>query len=64
MISHATTAELADAAGTINRLLAAGRLRSRATETLPLSAAADVHRRLEQAGPHGGRVVLRPGLDA
>ncbi|MBC2866858.1 zinc-binding dehydrogenase [Streptomyces mexicanus] len=63
VISHATTAELAEAAVTINRLLAAGRLRPRATETLPLSATADVHRRMEQGELHGRRVVLRPDLD-
>nr|WP_308436807.1 zinc-binding dehydrogenase [Streptomyces poonensis] len=48
VISHATTAELAEAAGTINRLLASGRLRSRATEVLPLSAAAEAHERMER----------------
>lgn len=59
VISHATSAELADAARSINRLLAAGRLRPRSLETLPLSAAADVHRRMESGELHGTRVVLR-----
>ncbi|MEU5100203.1 NADPH:quinone reductase [Streptomyces sp. NPDC020996] len=58
VISHATTAELAEAAGTINRLLASGRLRSRATEVLPLSAAAEAHERMEKGQLHGKRVVL------
>ncbi|WP_329221254.1 NADPH:quinone reductase [Streptomyces sp. NBC_01485] len=64
VISRATTAELADAARTLNRLLARGRLRSRAVEEAPLSAAAEVHARLERGQLHGRRVVLRPGLDA
>ncbi|MER5972464.1 NADPH:quinone reductase [Streptomyces sp. NPDC002055] len=64
VISRATTAELADAAHTVNRLLAQGRLRSREVEEAPLSAAADVHARLERGQLHGRRVVLRPGLDA
>ncbi|MGP2441052.1 NADPH:quinone reductase [Streptomyces sp. JW3] len=64
VISHATGAELAEAAGTLNRLLAAGRLRPRSTETLPLSAAAEVHRRMERGELHGRRVLLLPHLDA
>ncbi|MGW2539984.1 zinc-binding dehydrogenase, partial [Kitasatospora sp. NPDC001574] len=62
VISHARTDELAEAAGTINRLLAAGRLRARALENLPLDAAAETHRRLEKGGLNGRRVVLRPDL--
>ncbi|WP_171169711.1 NADPH:quinone reductase [Streptomyces sp. I05A-00742] len=58
VISHATSAELAEAAVTINRLLAAGRLRPRALERRPLSAAAEVHRRMEEGELHGKRVVL------
>ncbi|MFE3827916.1 NADPH:quinone reductase [Streptomyces sp. NPDC059092] len=64
VISRATSAELADAARTVNRLLARGRLRSRAVEEAPLSAAAEVHARLEGGHLHGRRVVLRPDLDA
>ena len=60
VISHATTAELAEAAGAINRLLAAGLLRPRDVETAPLSATAEVHARLERGELHGKRVVLRP----
>jgi NADPH:quinone reductase-like Zn-dependent oxidoreductase len=60
VISHATAAELAEAAGTINRLLAAGRLRPRATVELPLSATAEAHRMIEAGQLHGRRVVLRP----
>jgi len=59
VISQATTAELAAAARTINRLLAAGRLRPRTTDTLPLADAAEAHRRLEAGALHGRRVVLR-----
>lgn len=61
VISHATTTELAEAATTVNRLLSAGRLRPRTLETLPLSAAADVHRRMESGGLRGRRTVLRTG---
>jgi NADPH:quinone reductase-like Zn-dependent oxidoreductase len=60
VISHASTAELADASGTINRLLAAGRLRARTTEIRPLSAAAETHERMERGHLRGRRVVLRP----
>lgn len=47
VISHATTAELADAARTINRLLPTGRLHTRPVRTLPLRDAADAHRMIE-----------------
>lgn len=59
-ISHATTAELAEAAAATNDLLAAGALRPRAVEYHPLSAAAQTHRRMERGELHGRRVVLRP----
>ncbi|MFE5602442.1 NADPH:quinone reductase [Streptomyces coelicoflavus] len=61
VISHATTAELADAARAINRLLADGRLRPRAVEPATLADAARTHRRIEDGELHGRRVVLRPG---
>ncbi|MER8105571.1 NADPH:quinone reductase [Kitasatospora sp. NPDC094016] len=64
VISHATSTELAEAAVGINRLLAAGRLRPLAVETLPLSAAAEVHGRMERGELHGRRVVLRPDARA
>ncbi|MPY54022.1 NADPH:quinone reductase [Streptomyces acidicola] len=57
-ISHADTAQLADAARGINGLLLSGRLRPRATEVLPLSAAAEAHRRLGEGKVHG-KLVLR-----
>ncbi|WP_433064208.1 alcohol dehydrogenase catalytic domain-containing protein [Dactylosporangium sp. CS-033363] len=60
VISHATTAELAEAAAAVNRHLAAGHLRSRATLDLPLSETAEVHRMLERGDLHGRRVVLHP----
>ncbi|MGW1199188.1 NADPH:quinone reductase [Streptomyces sp. NPDC002536] len=59
-ISQATTSELAEAAAAINRLMAAGLLRPRAVEVLPLSAAAEAHRRIE-AGEVRGKLVLRVG---
>ncbi|WBB64778.1 NADPH:quinone reductase [Streptomyces sp. WMMC500] len=57
-VSHATAAELAEAAVVINRLLATGALRPPATETLPLSDTAGAHRRLESGGVRG-KLVLR-----
>ncbi|GAA2357022.1 NADPH:quinone reductase [Dactylosporangium salmoneum] len=60
VISHASTAELAEAAVTINRLLAAGRLRPRATLELPLAQTAEAHRMIERGELHGRRAVLRP----
>ncbi|MFF5444597.1 NADPH:quinone reductase [Streptomyces sp. NPDC012888] len=62
VISHATTVELAHAASSINRLLAAKQLRPRAIETLPLSEAAEAHRRMERGELHGKRVVLRTDI--
>lgn len=59
VISHATVSELASAAGAINDLLVDGVLRPRAVEELPLSAAADTHRRMELGQLHGRRTVLR-----
>ncbi|WP_036322738.1 NADPH:quinone reductase [Microbispora sp. ATCC PTA-5024] len=61
VISHATSAELAEAAAALNRLLAAGRLRPRSTESLPLSEAAAAHRRMENGELHGRRLILLPG---
>ncbi|MGW6445737.1 NADPH:quinone reductase [Lentzea sp. NPDC055074] len=60
VISHATTDELAGAASAINRLLAAGALASRRTETVPLSAMAAAHRRMEKGDLRGSRLVVRP----
>lgn len=59
VISRASVADLADAATFINQLLAAGSLTANVTEELPLSATADVHRRVE-ANDVRGRVILRP----
>ncbi|MFT2020529.1 NADPH:quinone reductase [Streptomyces sp. 796.1] len=63
VISHATTAELAEAARSVGTLLARGGLRPRELEHEPLSAAAKTHTRLERGELHGRRVVLRPDLD-
>ncbi|MGW3176256.1 NADPH:quinone reductase [Streptomyces sp. NPDC001153] len=62
VISHATSDELAGAAAYINDLLGRGALRPRGIEVLPLSAAADVHARMEKGELHGRRVVLRTDL--
>ncbi|MFF7729219.1 NADPH:quinone reductase [Streptomyces sp. NPDC008001] len=59
VISHATTAELAEAAGAVGRLLGAGLLRPRAVEELPLADAAEAHRRMERGELRGRRLVLR-----
>lgn len=60
VISHATVAELADAANHLNPLLAKGTLTPREIEEHPLSAAAETHKRLEQGALHGRRAILRP----
>ncbi len=60
VISHATTAELAEAAGLVNRMLAAGRVAPREVVALPLSAVGEAHRMLEQGELRGRRVVIRP----
>lgn len=56
VISRATIAELAAAAGTVNRLLPRG-LRSRRTVTVPLDGTAEAYRRLE-AGEQRARVII------
>ncbi|MER7444910.1 NADPH:quinone reductase [Micromonospora avicenniae] len=58
VISHATVAELTEAAGMVNRMLAAGRLAPRETVPLSLSAVADAHRMLEEGELRGRRVVI------
>jgi len=58
VISNASVAELAGAAERINQLLAAGILDPGPVETLPLSAAAEAHRRLESGAARGRRLVL------
>ncbi|NHI07157.1 oxidoreductase [Streptomyces sp. KO7888] len=57
-ITGASVGELAEAAARVNELLAAGRLRPRATTVLPLSATGEAHRMLESGQLHGRRVVL------
>jgi NADPH:quinone reductase-like Zn-dependent oxidoreductase len=59
VLSRATSAQLADAAALINRMLADGTLTTRITERLPLSQTAAVHGRIE-AGDVDGRIVLYP----
>jgi NADPH:quinone reductase-like Zn-dependent oxidoreductase len=58
VISHASTAQLAAAAAVINDLLTRNRLRPRAVETLPLSATAEAHTRMERGELHGRRLLL------
>ena len=60
VISNATVAELAAAADRINQLLADGALTPRRVETMPLSAMADAHARLEEGRVRGVRLVVRP----
>ncbi|MCP2292059.1 NADPH:quinone reductase [Nocardia amikacinitolerans] len=58
VISRATSAQLRDAAAVINRHLLDGALRPRSIDLLPLSAAAEAHRRIETERLHGTRLVL------
>ncbi|HEY5834411.1 NADPH:quinone reductase [Streptomyces sp.] len=60
VISHASVAELAQAAAMANRFLAGGHLKPRRIEEMPLGAAGEAHRRLEAGEFHGRRIVLRP----
>lgn len=60
-ISQASSAELAEAAVTINHLLADGRLRPRIAAVLPLSETGEAHRRVETGETHGRRMILRTG---
>lgn len=60
VITAADADELAEAAVTINRMLAAQRIVPRITEVMPLSRAAEAHQRVE-SGQVRGRLVLRPG---
>lgn len=59
-ISNATTVELAVAAARVNQLVATGALRPAAVQELPLSDAAEAHRRLASGEARGTRLVLRP----
>ncbi|MER7893834.1 NADPH:quinone reductase [Micromonospora sp. NPDC094482] len=59
-ISRATVAELAEAAGLVNQLLADGRLAPREILPLPLSATGEAHRMLERGELRGRRAVIRP----
>ncbi|QNP74074.1 NADPH:quinone reductase [Streptomyces roseirectus] len=63
VISHATTGQLAEAAVTVNRLVAAGRLTPRHIERVPLSEMADAHLRMEKGELRGRRLIVRPDLD-
>ncbi len=58
-VTDATTEELAESARQINQALSAGTLRGKIGLRLPLSQAAEAHRRLEQ-GKLFGKIVLEP----
>lgn len=62
VISNASVADLAEAATTLNALLAEGVLRSRIRARLPLGEAATAHRLLEHQVPEDppGRIVVIP----
>ncbi|MBQ1027978.1 NADPH:quinone reductase [Micromonospora sp. C95] len=60
VISRATTAELAAAAGTVNRMLLAGELAPRGMVRMPLSGVAEAHRMIEQGELRGRRAVITP----
>lgn len=60
-ISNASVDDLSRAADAINRLLTAGRLRSRIATTYPLSEATGAHLEME-TGRHRGRIVVTPDV--
>lgn len=60
VISNASVADLAAAAGVINRLLAAGALPARVAAVLPLSDARHAHEMIEAGELSARRVVLVP----
>lgn len=60
VISNAGLDELADGATIINQHLAAGTLRAHIAEVLPLSQAAEAHRRVERGQVSGARLILHP----
>ncbi len=57
VISRASAAQLAEAAGLLNDMLARGLLTARVADELPLAATAEAHRRIE-AGAVPGRLLL------
>jgi NADPH:quinone reductase-like Zn-dependent oxidoreductase len=57
VISHATTAELGEAAALVNRMLAAGRVAPREVVPLPLSAVGEAHGMLQRGELRGRRMV-------
>lgn len=59
-MSNASVADLAAAAAVINRRLADGTLSARIAGELPLSEAAEAHRRIERGELSGTRLILRP----
>jgi NADPH2:quinone reductase len=59
-VTDATVDELAAAAVHIHRALAAGTIRAKISAILPLTQAAEAHRRVEQEKPFG-KIVLVPG---
>jgi len=61
VVFRATSSELAGAATLINAMLDAGALTANIAEELPLSATAEVHRRIER-GDVRGRVIFRPRM--
>lgn len=60
VISNATTTDLAAAARVVNQRLADGTLSARVADTLPLSEAAEAHRRMESGSVSAARLILRP----
>ncbi|MCY0904551.1 NADPH:quinone reductase [Arthrobacter sp. H14-L1] len=59
VISRASVADLAGAAGLINRMLVRNQLHARITERLPLEQTASAHEHME-AGTVTGRILLHP----
>jgi NADPH:quinone reductase-like Zn-dependent oxidoreductase len=63
VISHASAAELADAAAGINRLVCRGLLRPRSVDVCPLEQAAEAHRRMEAGQLRGRRLVIATDIE-
>ena len=63
VISHASAADLADAAAGITRLVSSGLLRPRSVELCALDQAAEAHRRMEAGRLRGRRLIIATDVE-